>query len=98
MSEAMTKAVVSIVDDDAAVRKALTRVLRSAGLEVAAYASAQEFIDAFDPDQPGCLILDLAMPGIGGLDLQAILRSKGLAPPIIFLSGRAVLADGIQAM
>lgn len=98
MSEVMSRAVVSIVDDDASVRKALMRVLRSAGLEVVAYASAQEFIDAFDPDQPGCLILDLAMPGIGGLDLQAILRSKGVAPPIIFLSGRAVLADGIQAM
>lgn len=98
MSEVMSRAVVSIVDDDASVGKALMRVLRSAGLEVVAYASAQEFIDAFDPDQPGCLILDLAMPGIGGLDLQAILRSKGVAPPIIFLSGRAVLADGIQAM
>jgi FixJ family two-component response regulator len=98
MSEVVTEAIVSIVDDDASVRKALARVLRSAGLEVVAYASAQEYIDALDPDQPGCLILDLAMPGIGGLDLQAILRSKGTAPPIIFLSGRAVLADGIQAM
>ena len=53
MSEVMTEATVSIVDDDASVRKALARVLRSAGLEVVAYASAQEYIDAFDPDQPG---------------------------------------------
>lgn len=89
---------VCVVDDDPSVRKALMRVLRSAGVEVMAYASAQEYIDAYDPDRPGCLILDLAMPGLGGLDLQVILRNKGAAPPIVFLSGRAVLADGIQAM
>ncbi len=91
-------ATVFVVDDDASMRRALTRVLRSAGIDVVAYASAQEYIDAFDPDRPGCLILDLAMPGLGGLDLQHILRSKGNAPPIVFLSGRAALADGIQAM
>jgi FixJ family two-component response regulator len=91
-------ATVFVVDDDASMRRALTRVLRSAGIDVVAYASAQEYIDAFDPDRPGCLILDLAMPGLGGLDLQTILRGKGNAPPIVFLSGRAALADGIQAM
>ncbi len=91
-------ATVFVVDDDPSVRKALIRVLRSAGLEVVAFSSAQEYIDAYDPNVPGCLILDLAMPGIGGLDLQAILRSKGTAPPIVFLSGRAALSEGIQAM
>jgi FixJ family two-component response regulator len=91
-------ATVFVVDDDPSVRKALIRVLRSAGLEVVAFSSAQEYIDAYDPNVPGCLILDLAMPGIDGLDLQAILRSKGTAPPIVFLSGRAALSEGIQAM
>ena len=89
---------VFVVDDDDGVRKALVRVLRAEGLDVAAYASAQEYIEAYDPDRPGCLVLDLAMPGLGGLDLQTILRDKGGAPPIVFLSGQAALADGITAM
>lgn len=89
---------VCVVDDDDSVRKALIRVLRADGLEVLAYADAQAYIDAYDPDRPGCLVLDLAMPGLGGLDLQSILRDRGGAPPIVFLSGRAQLADGITAM
>jgi len=89
---------VCVVDDNQAVRKALIRLLRSEGLGVAAYASAQDFIDAYDPDRPGCLVLDLAMPGLGGLDLQSILVQRGGAPPIVFLSGHAALSDGITAM
>ena len=87
-----------VVDDERSPRKAIERVLRTAGLTVVSYASAQEYLDRYDPDAPGCLVLDLAMPGIGGLDLQDALVAKGGAPPIIFLTGRAEIADSVRAM
>ena len=91
-------ATVFVIDDDPSVRTALVRVLRSAGLQAVAYGSAQEYIEAYDPARRGCLVLDVAMPDIGGLDLQSMLRRQGAAPPIVFLSGHAELSDGIQAM
>jgi len=89
---------VFIVDDDAAVLKGLTRLLRSARLNVLAFGSPQEFLERHDPHVPGCLVLDLAMPGLNGLELQAALTVKGSAIPIIFLTGHGNIPASVQAM
>jgi FixJ family two-component response regulator len=90
--------IVFVVDDDLSVRKAIERVLRAAGLAVSAHASAQDYLERYDPNAPGCLVLDLAMPGFSGLDLQDALAARGGAPPIIFLTGRAAVPDSVRAM
>ena len=90
--------IVFVVDDQFSVRKAIERLLRSAGLAVATYASAEAFLAAFDPDQPGCVVLDLSMPGLSGLDVQDALATRGEALPIVFLTGHAEVPDGVQAM
>ncbi len=89
---------VFIVDDDASVRKAVGRLVRSAGMDVSLHASAQDFLGAYDPDAPGCLVLDVAMPGSGGLALQEELVATGAAPPIIFLTGHSDVPAIVQAM
>ena len=76
---------VFVVDDDAAVRKAVSRLLRSVRIEVAVFASATEFLAAYETERPGCLLLDLQMPGLNGLELQQAL-ARGGELPIIFLS------------
>ena len=75
-----------IVDDDAPVRQALSRLLRSYGFDVFAFASAQDFLDSVSPDAQGCLILDVRMPGMNGLELQEELRSSGWELPIVFIT------------
>ena len=77
---------VFVVDDDAAVRKAVARLLHSVRIEVAVFASPVEFLAAYDPEIPGCLLLDLEMPDLNGLELQQALTRRGGALPIIFLS------------
>ena len=89
---------VFIVDDDAAVLKSLARLLRSARLDVLAFGSPQEFLERHDPRAPGCLVLDLAMPGLNGLELQAALMAKGSTIPIIFLTGHGDIPTSVQAM
>ena len=89
---------VFVVDDDAAVRKALSRLLRSAGIGVAAFASPTEFLAQYDPATPGCLVLDIAMPGFNGLQLQTALGEKGNILPIIFLTGHGDVSKSVQAM
>jgi len=89
---------VCIVDDDSAVLKSLARLLRSARLNVMAFGSPQEFLERHDPRAPGCLVLDLAMPGLNGLELQAALTVKGSAIPIIFLTGHGNIPASVQAM
>jgi FixJ family two-component response regulator len=86
------------VDDDAAVRKAVSRLLRSVRIEVAVFASPVEFLAAHDPDAPGCLLLDLEMPGLNGLELQQALVERGGALPIIFLSAHGDVPISVQAM
>lgn len=76
-----------IVDDDAAMRDALEVLLESAGMRTRSFSSADEFLQWYDGDQPGCLILDVRMPGMDGLEMQAKLVSDGAAIPIIFLTG-----------
>ena len=89
---------VFVVDDDAAIRKAVSRLLRSAGIAVAVFASPGEFLAQHDPAMPGCLVLDLAMPDINGLQLQTTLAKKGCTLPIIFLTGHGDVSKSVQAM
>ncbi|MBC7940246.1 MAG: response regulator transcription factor [Chitinophagaceae bacterium] len=93
-----SKSTVCVVDDDASVRTALLRTLRAHGFDALAFASAQEYLDSHDPGVPGCLVLDLVMPGVDGLGLQGELTRRGDPPPIVFLTGQAALGDGVQAM
>ena len=89
---------IHVVDDDDSLRSALQRLLAVAGYRVKAYASAGEFL--LDPpgDAPGCLLLDLRMPGPSGLDLQEALARHGIRLPVIFLTGHGDLATGVRAM
>jgi FixJ family two-component response regulator len=89
---------VFVVDDDPSVRRALGRLVQAAGMDTYVFASAQEYLERFDPQSPGCLVLDIAMPGFNGLDLQQALAAKGGAPPIIFLTGKGDIPASVQAM
>src|SRR5438094_1419766 len=89
---------VFVVDDDAAIRKAVSRLLRSAGIAVTVFESPREFLAQYDPNTPGCLVLDLAMPGFNGLQLQTALGEKGSSLPIIFLTGHGDVSKSVQAM
>ena len=89
---------VFVVDDAAPVRKALSRLLRTAGFTVAAFASAEEFLAQYDPHTPGCLVIDLVMPAVSGLELQSILAQKGSVLPIIFLTAHGDIPKSVQAM
>lgn len=89
---------IHIVDDDEALRTALQRLLNAAGLRVKAYASAGEFLLEPPADAPGCLLLDLQLPGPSGLELQQALARHGIGLPVIFLSGHGDLASGVHAM
>ncbi|HSZ57677.1 MAG TPA: response regulator [Tepidisphaeraceae bacterium] len=89
---------VVIVDDDPSVVKAVVRLLDSAGLKAASFTTPGEFLAAYDADQTGCLVLDLTMPNLSGLDLQGLLLQAGCAPPIIFLTGTADIPTSVKAM
>jgi FixJ family two-component response regulator len=91
------RSVVFVVDDDSRVRDALTTLLASAGLEVAAFASATAFLEADKPDAPACLLLDLDLPDISGLELQKELLERQ-APPIVFLTGHGDIPSSVKAM
>jgi FixJ family two-component response regulator len=82
---------VFVVDDDSSARNGLTRLLRTAGHDVRAFASAEEFLDAFDPEISGCLVLDSRMPGMSGQEFQAELAARGAGLPIIIVSADADL-------
>jgi FixJ family two-component response regulator len=87
-----------LVDDDGGVLRALGRLLRAAGYETQAFASAQHFLAQYDPNVSGCVILDLTMPGIDGLALQQTLAETYANPPVIFLTGTADIACSVRAM
>jgi len=91
-------ATVFVVDDDDALRRATTRLLASHGFTVKAFASAEEFVAAFDPEASGCLLLDLRMPGQSGLELQRTLGERGATLPIVFLTGHADVPASVHAM
>jgi FixJ family two-component response regulator len=89
---------VLIVDDDEAVRTALQELMLSVGLDATCFASTRELLDADLPRRPGCLILDIRMPGSSGLDLQNHLATKGDSPPVIFLTGHGDIPMSVEAM
>jgi len=90
--------VVHLVDNDPHVLKAVSRVLASAGYRTQACTSTQEFFAHFDASVPGCLVLDMTMPGSSGLDLQHALRERQVSLPIVFLSGCAEVPECVEAM
>lgn len=89
---------VHLIDDDPAVLKGLSRLLRSAGMTVLTYASPSQFMNCRDPDVPGCLVLDIAMPGLSGLQLQQLLTDQGHEPAIVFLTGHGDIPMSVQAI
>jgi FixJ family two-component response regulator len=91
------KPVIYVIDDDPSVRKALERLLRSAGHEPMTFTSALEFLDFTHPDAPGCLVLDIKMPGLDGLELQDRLAEKGIYFPIVFITGHGTVPKSVKA-
>jgi FixJ family two-component response regulator len=98
MSDSSEDPLVVLIDDDGAVREALGDLLNSVGIGTLAFGSAAEFLEATLPNRPGCLILDVRMPGLSGLDLQTYLAERGLGRPIVFLTGHGDIAMSVQAM
>jgi len=92
------EALVFVVDDDASLRASLQDLLESVGLRVAACASAQEFLRSPRPEGPSCLVLDVRLPGLSGLELQQRLAPGDLALPIIFITGHGDIPMSVQAM
>ena len=89
---------IHVVDDDESLRRALLRLLDAAGFEARGYASTGEFLLHPLPDRPGCLLLDIFMPGPSGLELQAALAQHAIAQPVIFLTGHADVSSSVLAM
>jgi len=93
-----TQSVVYVIDDDASVRKSLERLIRSAGLHAKTFPSAQDFLSYHPLDCPGCLVLDVKMPGITGLELQKKMTALHRSIPIIFITGFGNVPASVQAM
>ncbi|MEA1676870.1 response regulator transcription factor [Nitrospirillum sp. BR 11163] len=91
-------AMVHIIDDDESLRCALERMFRSVSLEARAYPTARAFLDAPLPDLPGCLILDVRLPGINGLDLQSQLAEMGIQLPVVLITGHGDIPMSVRAM
>ena len=89
---------VYVVDDDEAIRRFLRGLIPSVGLRVETYATAQEFLDAYQAGSPGCLLLDIRMPDISGLELQAELKRRGIDLPVIILTGHGDVRVAVHAM
>jgi len=94
----MTDAIVHVVDDDHSVRTSLVRLLRTAGFEVRAYGSAGEFLLGSRREGPGCIVLDVSVPGPSGLELHEALTKQGDTTPVVFLSGRGDIPMTVRAM
>ena len=94
----MNDPTVFVVDDEAGVRSSLTRLFRSAGWATEDFASPAEFLSRYDPEATGCLVLDFAMPGMDGVELQGLLRERGSQLPIVFLTGQAEVPDSVTAL
>jgi FixJ family two-component response regulator len=92
------EAVVIVIDDDASIRQALGSLFRSVGLRILAYASALELLESPVPDVPSCLVLDIRLPGLSGLDLQAELAKAEIRMPIIFMTGHGDIPMSVRAM
>ncbi len=93
-----TKQQVFLIDDDEAVRDAMGMLLESSGLSYRSFASARDFLDDYNNDLRGCLVLDIRMPGMDGLELQSILNNKSSTLPIIFITGHGDIPMAVEAM
>lgn len=89
---------VFVVDDDAAMRESLQWLIQSVGVAVETFATAEEFLDAYDPNRPGCLVLDVRMPGMGGLNLQQELNKREIGLPILIVTGYAEVPMAVRAL
>src|SRR6202040_1672998 len=92
------QSIVFVIDDDAAVREAVEDLLRSVGLGVESFGSTQEFLVSKRPDAPGCIVLDVRLPGLSGLEFQRTLARAGDRTPVIFLTGHADIEMAARAM
>ena len=90
--------VVFVIDDDASMRDAVSRLLNAVGLTVQTFASAREFLAGKLPDVPGCAVLDVRLPGLSGLDLQREMVERGIHIPVIFITGHGDIPMSVQAM
>lgn len=98
MSTRDHQAIVHIVDDDEAICSSLRMLLKSRGMPAVSHGSAEEFLAKYDPEQPGCLVLDVRMPGMSGLELQDELNRRGAIIPVIFITGHGDVPMAVEAM
>ncbi len=98
IDETSSAATVFVVDDDDGMRRALSLLLNTVGYKTAAFASPKDFLEKFQPDTAGCLILDIRMPGMSGLELQQRLNRMGSMLPVIFITGHGDVPMAVQAM
>ena len=89
---------VFIVDDDSAMRDSLGFLIGSVGRKVETYASAEEFLDAYDNERPGCIVLDVRMPGLSGLELMEKLGEDRFAPPVVLITGHGDIPMAVRAL
>ncbi len=94
----MADPTVFIVDDEAEVRDAMKLLMDSVGLAAETFASAQDYLDQFEPQRPGCLVLDIRMPGLSGLELQEKLSKDALHPPIVIITGHGDVPMAVRAV
>jgi FixJ family two-component response regulator len=90
--------VVFVVDDDSSVREAIKSLIKSVGLRVETFETAQQFLGSKRPEAPGCVVLDVRLPGLSGLDLQRQLAANGITLPIIFITGYGDIPMSVSAM
>jgi two-component system response regulator TtrR len=94
----MIEATVFVVDDDSSTRELLAWLMKRHGLRAAVFPNARAFLESYRDDSPGCLVVDLDMPGMSGLELQESLKRRGVRLPVIFLSGRADVPKAVRAV
>src|SRR5512145_2211589 len=94
----MTGSIVHVVDDDDDARKGTARLLEAAGFEARTYATAGDFLGAIESASPGCIILDVRLPDLHGLDLQAALAGRAVSMPIVFVTGHGEIPDTVRAI
>jgi len=92
------KRLIHLVDDDEAIRRSASFMLRTAGLVVKTYASAKELLEAADSLEPGCILLDVRMPGMDGLELQGVLTERKVRLPVVVMTGHGDVSTAVQAM
>jgi len=94
----MSDATVFVVDDDSSTRELLAWLMKRHGLRAEVFPDARSFLKSYRPEMPGCLVVDLDMPGMSGLDLQQCLKQRGVEIPVLFLSGRADVPKAVKAV